>query len=308
MTYSVVIPTKDRPREIVEALDRVLGQTHLPERTVVVDASEVPWQPTPTLERRFVDAQVELVVCHAPPSTAGQRNVGVDRVESPVTLFLDDDVEIDSEYAALLLARWAEHGVESLGGVAGSRRGHRPRAGQRLARLVFMLHLHELNGRATTVRRSGKLRYVDRPVRDVYVPAVGSGAVSYRTELVSELRYDERFPGYALGEDLDLARRISACSPILQAHDALYRDLAAPGGRSSAERWYFRGRRETYFRLRHSDGTATFRVAFAVSVAGELLAAALDGLRERSLRHPVVFVRGLAQTLRERGRERSARR
>lgn len=302
LPYSVVIPTKDRPREVVEALGRVLQQTRVSARTVVVDASSPPWRPDETLEARFADAGVELVVLHAQPSTAGQRNRGVDLVETPVTLFLDDDVEIGADYAAGLLARWDEHGVDALGGVAGSRVGYTQRRRQWLARKLFMLHLHETGGEATTIRRSGKLRYVDRPARDVFVPAVGAGAISFRTELVQSLRFDERFGGYALGEDLDLARRVSATAPILQAYDVLYRDLAAPGGRSSPERWYYRGRRETYFRLRHSDGSRGFALAFALSLAGELLAATLDGIRTHDPRHPARFVRGVAQTLRERRR------
>lgn len=297
--YSVVIPTKDRPVQVGAAVEQVLAQRRLPEKIVVVDASAPPWEPPREVTEHALARGVTLQVIRDSPSTSAQRNAGVQLVDTPIVLFLDDDIEINEDYAGVLLGRWDLHGIGNLGGVVGSRR--RPPESSRgwIVRWLLQVHTNSPTGHATRLRASGKLLWVDSPVTDVFIPAVGAGAVSYRTELVQKHRFDERFPGYALGEDLDLAQRVSRDGPILQTPDAWFLDLPGPGGGSSSERWHYRGRRETYFRLKHIRRGVVPKTAFAVSIAGETLAATADSVRERDPSHVWKFITGFAETLKE---------
>ena len=297
VAYTAVIPTKDRPVHIVAALRQLLAQSRRPERIVVVDASTpalvLPGEVLEESER----LGVELELVYGRPSTSGQRNLGVQHVETPVVFFLDDDVRIGETYVEQLLRPWEEHGLLAYGGVSGSRIRDTETPLSKLFRVLFMLHYTDQSGARTTMRRSRKLRYVDRPPHDVVIPAVGAGAVAFRTELMRRQPFNERFPGYALGEDLELSTRIAAEAPLLQVAEALYSEEPAAGGRDFALEWYFRGRRETYFRLLHLDRSLLSVAAFSMSLVGETCAAGYASLRDRRPSHLFRFVKGVVEAI-----------
>src|SRR4051794_29492324 len=118
MKYSAVIPTLDRASGVSDAIRMLLEQTSLPEEIVVVDASDRPFDPQP-LEETAQRAGVRIRVVASPASTPHQRNVGADWVESPVVLFLDDDVALPSSYAEVIIARWMENGWDTYVGASG---------------------------------------------------------------------------------------------------------------------------------------------------------------------------------------------
>lgn len=299
LAYSAVIPTKDRWEDAGAAVEVLLDQSRLPERIVVVDASEPAYAPSSSLAARAAGLGVDLVVIPSRPSVSAQRNAGARRVDTPVVLFLDDDVRLAPDYAEVLLARWEAAGLEAFGGMAGTpsvvpRQGALARALRRLAMLNYVDPVRE----GMTLRRSGKVRYVPEPRRAVQVPALGAGATAYRTDLALAHPFDERFPGYAPGEDLEMAFRVAAAAPLLQTPEVRWTHLWDPRERASPSRWYVRGRCETYFRLRRLDRSPVTLAAFGLSLLAESALALADSVREREPGHVRGFVRGVAETLR----------
>lgn len=307
LSYSVVIPTKDRADRLRGAVMGVVAQGRRPERIVVVDASDPPVELGGEVSDAVQDAGVGLVVIHAPASTAGQRNRGVERVATPITLLLDDDVSLEPEYVETLLERWELDGEEAFGAIVGAP-GQVPPQGRvaRAMRRVFMLHYQAPRGEATSFRRSRKLRMVPNPSGEVLVPACGAGYGLFRTDLLRRHPFDERFPGYAPGEDLDMSTRLAADAPILEVPSVRYLHAWHPRERKAPNRWHRRGRCETYFRLRHLDSSPVSRAAFGVSLVAETAAAAAESLRERDRRHVAGFVRGVVEALREHRGDRDA--
>lgn len=296
--YSAVVPTKDRREAAEEALGVLLDQTRLPVRIVVVDASAPPYEPSDATAAQAARLGVELVIVRSRPSTSAQRNLGARRVETPVLLFLDDDVRVPARYADVLLAHWEAAGLHALAGIAGTPAvvPHQGRAARTLRRLA-MLNYVDPSAVAMTLRRSGKVRYVPTPRRAVQVPALGAGATAYRTELVLAHPFDERFPGYAPGEDLDMAVRVAAAAPLVQTPEVRWTHLWDPRERTSPTRWYVRGRCETYFRLRRLDRSPTTLATFALSLVAEGALAVVDSLRERTPRHALGFAAGVIRSL-----------
>jgi glycosyltransferase involved in cell wall biosynthesis len=293
LAYSAVIPTKDRPQAVDETVDVLLAQTRVPERIVVVDASERTYRPP-------ADLPVELVVVESRPSTSAQRNLGARSVETPIVLFVDDDVRVPPDYAEVLLERWAAAGLEAFGGMAGTPAvvpSQRPLA--RALRRATMLNYVDPAGEAMSLRRSGKVRYVPEPRRAVVVPALGAGATAYRTDLVLAHPFDERFSGYAPGEDLEMAVRVATAAPLLQTPEVRWTHLWDPRERTSPDRWYVRGRCETYFRLRRLDRSPLTMAAFTLSLVAESSIALADSVRERAPGHVSGFVRGVVEAIRE---------
>jgi GT2 family glycosyltransferase len=232
----------------------------------------------------------------------------VDLVETPVVLFLDDDVTLPPDYVATLLERWERTGFETLGGIIGSPTTYpRHRRLSLLLRRAFMLHYVDASRRATTLRRSRKLRYVPRPLNDVEVPAVGAGGALFRTELARRHPFDEHFPGYALGEDLEMSFRLASEAPILQTSAVEFHHEWDPRERESPLRWHYRGRCEAYFRLRHLGRSPLDVAAFGLSVAAETALALADTIRERNSDHLHQYVKGLLKTLREVRRAKNPR-
>jgi glycosyltransferase involved in cell wall biosynthesis len=299
LAYSAVIPTKDRPEAVGEAVRVLLEQNRLPERIVVVDASTRPYELPDELDSRAGRLAVEVVVVVASrPSTSAQRNLGAREVETPVVLFLDDDVRVPPDYAETLLARWEAAGLEALGGIAGTP-AIVPRQGavSRALRRLLMLNYVDPAGEAMTLRRSGNVRYVPEPRGAVSVPALGAGATAYRTDLVRANPFDERFPGYAPGEDLEMAFRVGQAAPLLQTPEVRWTHLWDPRERASPTRWLVRGRCETYFRLRRLDRSPLTLAAFALSLVAEAGLALADSVRDRDPGHVRGFAAGAFESI-----------
>ncbi len=304
--YSVVIPTKDRPAELGRALSIICAQTEKPVEIVVVDASDRPHDVAAEARNFLAEAGISLRILRLAPSTARQRNAGIDVVTTPLVLLLDDDVILTPDYVASLIRRWRAAGFASIGGISGyALNEEKPRirrSAARLFRLLFMLHVFDPHGKKTVIRHSGKLHYGIATPDDVVIPAVGSGAVLFRTEVVRRHRFSDRFDGYVLGEDFDLSVRVSQEAPVIGTSER-FEHRQAGGGKRSPLRWYYRGRPETYFRLRNRHLIGLRYPAFWVSVFAEGMCALADSVRELDRRHVVNYFRGVKQSVSDIKRE-----
>ena len=91
MLVSVIIPTLDRPKLLLRAIDSVLRQTHHEiEIIVVVDR---PDPDTVSAVRSVNDPRLQLILNPHPSTAAGARNAGVDHAKGEWIAFLDDDDE-----------------------------------------------------------------------------------------------------------------------------------------------------------------------------------------------------------------------
>ena len=91
MLVSVVIPTLDRPKLLLRAIDSVLRQTHHDiEVIVVVDR---PSPETLAAVQTITDSRLRLILNPHPTTAAGARNVGADHAAGEWIAFLDDDDE-----------------------------------------------------------------------------------------------------------------------------------------------------------------------------------------------------------------------
>jgi hypothetical protein len=105
----VLIPTKDRPAPLAATLACVLGQTHARLRVLISDQGDRPCLDAPEVRAvigvlraggRPVDVRTNL----PRRGLAQQRQVLLDRTRARYALFLDDDVLIEPDLIARLLA------------------------------------------------------------------------------------------------------------------------------------------------------------------------------------------------------------
>jgi GT2 family glycosyltransferase len=290
IAYSAVLITKDRPTYAIDAIAGLLRQQRLPARVIVVDASETPLELPPVISEQAAERSVELLLMRSVANTGAQRNLGVEHVETPTTLFIDDDVVLTDEYMEGLLGRWEVLGIDALGGAIGARDLPIPRV-SRVVRGALGFAIDNRSG-APRMRRSGKMIHVPDPGREVYAEAVCVGATLYRTDLLRRFPFEERFPGYVLGEDFDVSYRIGRVSPILVCPSVFWEHPQAQAGRDPLGLWYARSRHDAFFRWRRIGRSPLALGAFGWSVATETAVATFESVRHRDRGPLFAYLRG----------------
>ncbi|HEX6207422.1 MAG TPA: glycosyltransferase family 2 protein [Actinomycetota bacterium] len=191
-TVAVVVPTHNRPKLLVEAVESVLAQTFSDLQLVVVDEAS-----DPPAERVVgpTDPRLRVIRNDAPRGPAAARNQGVDAVSSRFVAFLDDD------------DRWLPTKLEEC--LAGFR-AH-PQAG-----MVF----HRMGSFRSPADRGRPIyRLVQEPVKRMLTrqpPHVD--AVLIRRAVHDAVRFDEAFPAAA---DLDYMLRVAMEADVLELNRLL---------------------------------------------------------------------------------------
>jgi glycosyltransferase involved in cell wall biosynthesis len=91
MLVSVIIPTLDRPKLLLRAIDSVVCQTHHEMDIIVV--VDRPSPETVAAVQTVRDSRLRLIVNPRPTTAGGARNVGADHATGEWLAFLDDDDE-----------------------------------------------------------------------------------------------------------------------------------------------------------------------------------------------------------------------
>jgi GT2 family glycosyltransferase len=198
-TITAVVCTRHRPVDLERVLRSLAWQDDRCEQVVVIDdADHHRRDETATIVGR---AEVAVSVWHKDqPGLTASRNLAIDRVRTDLVLFLDDDVVLRPDYVRRV--RDAFTGDPSLVGAGGTVDDEHVYGLRRLRALLMV------PGRETgQVYRSGWSSPLPRH-RDAPVEHLIGCNMTYRTAVLRGYRFDERFQGYALGEDLELSHRL----------------------------------------------------------------------------------------------------
>lgn len=205
---SVVICTKDRHVELAACLESLARQTRLPTEVVVVDASDVAPDRVVDAFRRRVAPACDVTLVRAQPGLTRQRNIGLDAATGAVVLFLDDDVVLEPDYLAELVAVYERDREGRIGGVGGAIVPDPTLRESRVQRALQRLFLLPAYGRGR-VKRSGYPEYLLSPRVETAVDFLSGCNMSFRREALAGLRFDERLDGYSHGEDLHFSYQVS---------------------------------------------------------------------------------------------------
>ena len=267
-SLSVIIPTKDRPVCLERAVTMLLEQTILPSQLIIVDQS---------LEK---ESRERVVTRFAAASCTVRR---------AVRLFLDDDMEPEPEFIEQLLtvyARWP-----SIGGVSGIITNYSAPswAFRNWSRMFLQGPFHD--ERQPIYWRANQLREHD----PIPVTKFGSGLMSFRADVVRDIRFDGSLRGLPPGEDVDFCIRVGRRTRLVIAPRARIAHQPSPTGRSK-EYWikeYAQGKLYVYHRnwqwgLRNRLCCLWFEVGCA-------LAATFASLHRRSLTPWRAFLKGVRE-------------
>lgn len=110
LELTAVIPTKNRPSDLIKAVDSILAQTKWPDELIIVDQSSGDESRDKVealvLERGF-DA-LDYIHDTAIAGLVDAKRVAVERARGKIVCFLEDDVTLDPQYFEKILAGFAK--------------------------------------------------------------------------------------------------------------------------------------------------------------------------------------------------------
>lgn len=206
MRLSVVVPTKNRPQEILHLLESVYAHSPQVEEVIVVDQSAAPYE---------LPAYPRLTHLYRPELSGltAARNAGIDASSGEVVLFMDDDCLFRNDVVAETLAVFDANpdaaGVQT-----------------RIADQQF-------------VPRPLSSRVFERGFFDVYTAGpdddlrrtAGAGCAFRRSVFAHERFDDHGLEGYCYGEDYDFSLRARRWGRLVYARGAVIEHRASPANR-----------------------------------------------------------------------------
>jgi GT2 family glycosyltransferase len=212
---ALVICTRNRHADIKRCLDSLLHQRRMPSRLLIVDSSDTEDTAELSHQYRNEGGLPFLEYVHTSPGLTLQRNVALTtlRGEVDVVHFIDDDVELETEYIEELMKAFEVDA--SLVGAGGLIKGGNRKKARIIARLAGRDSIHP--GR---VLSTGFNIGAHETPFDVDVDWLPGCSMSFRLAMIDGLTFDERRVGYAIGEDADFGLRASARGTLRHVHAA----------------------------------------------------------------------------------------
>ena len=286
LSVTVVIPTRNRVRELKDCLTSVLSQSHLPDEVIIVDSSENN-HTRELVEEMKKDMKISLKYIFTSPGLVHQKKVGVENSKGEIIFFLDDDVILDKDFVKEIMRVFQAH-YPNIGGVMGNNLNARriPRWSLRyLIRQIFFLNnsgngKFRLSGFQTSVVGLSGIRRTD---------ALAGGYTAYTKEAIEKVGLDEKIFFYP--EDMDLAWRVSRKYPNYYTSYAKCWHLASPHSKlwNRREKIAVMENGFTYFFFKNFPRTPVRVFAYAMAMAGIKLRIMEMGERELWLLMTGVF-------------------
>ncbi|MBF0618899.1 MAG: glycosyltransferase family 2 protein [Candidatus Omnitrophica bacterium] len=262
LSYSLIIPTLNRPELLKKLLSSIARQSRLPSEIVLVDQSDDEltreaferWQ-MPGVDKKYLPREVKSLVL--------ARNAGIDACgKADLVAFLDDDITLDPNFCEELVLVLEKDTARVYAGGMGCVAcwDRRPKLFQ-----AFFLMPHEGSGRFLA---SGAPTFTHGLPYFCDTEFVSGGCTFWRREIVARYRFDERLSGYAHGDDVDISYRVSKEYKLFFQPKAIcFQDPAPPNQQNGKK--YRRAWVQNMYYLAQKNGVSM--AAYGWCVLGHLL-------------------------------------
>jgi GT2 family glycosyltransferase len=302
MNISVVICTRNRPKELVECIKTICSQSLLPTELIIVDASDN--EQTRLSIRDFSrDFRLKYVRSKRPSYLSTDRNVGIRNSSGDVILFLDDDTLLDRDFIKEIVRVFEEDKEKRVGGAMGNIVNAGIPAATTLGKLYANLHLVISYVFLLPIARDGRYRvsgsptYVANASETRDVEFLSGCCMAYRAEIFQDLKFEEKFPEL-YEEDGDLSYRVSKRYRNVYTPYAklVHRESDVGSARYRVSRPYERAKKtveSNYYHLKKNfPRTVKNTVAFWWSVIGMLA----QGVVMRNIQYFKGVINGVSGT------------
>jgi glucosyl-dolichyl phosphate glucuronosyltransferase len=292
-TLSAIIPTKNRPTDLVNAVRSILLQTIGPDELVIVDQTPGNESQTAVHELFANTAQPlpRLIYLHEPKisGVSMARNRAMECCSANILLFLDDDVILEPEFMEALIETYQKY--PSAKGVSGVITNYqRCNAWLRAWSWLFARGpFHD--ERQAIYWHANEMADTDA----ITVQKFGAGLMSFRADAIAHVRFDLN-PCAFPAEDIDFCAQLAPGSLLLIAPRARLAHMKTPTARPS-EHWLQREVRVSrYMYKRHWHCSFKYRLCFWWLQFGYAFAAAAASVRRFSLGPWSAMLSGIAIT------------
>lgn len=217
---AVVVPTKDRPRDLARMLGSVASQSHLPDQIIIVDGGD---ETVEDVVSKFPAMNIQYLRVY-PPSLSRQRNAGMEAVDPSMTLagYLDDDLVLESGAMETMLAFW-EKAPPDVGGARFNIVNEEIPRGIRIKSL-FAIESQQRG----IVLHSGYQTSIGPASENRYARWLSGGVTLWRRQVIEKFSYDEWFQGTGYLEDVDYSYRVGKKYTLVVVANARVQHLSYP--------------------------------------------------------------------------------
>jgi glycosyltransferase involved in cell wall biosynthesis len=208
---SVIIPTYNRPHELINCIDSILKQTVKPDELIVVDDGDLSELP---LEKECIDEGIRyLYIKKKKKGLTESRNEGIKASSGDIIFFFDDDVVLYSEYLEEILNIYNEDTEEVIGGAGGIVTNYKTLTFKnRLRRIfdIFFLISGFYEGKVLPSGFCTDFGITGIPIQQILeVDFLHGCDMSFRKKIFNELTFTDEYRTYGLGEDKDFSYQVS---------------------------------------------------------------------------------------------------
>lgn len=270
-SISVIIPTKNRAKDLAITIQTLLSQSHPPSELIIVDQSQ---------EKSFAKSlpiSVHYIHNDQLSGVNEARNVAMEIASGEIWLFLDDDVELEPSFIEELLRAYAP-GVIGVSGIITNY--SKPNIFQHMWESLFLRGVFH-DDRQSLYRNAERL--VNSP--PVKVRQFGGGLMSFRASAIRNLRWDANLTGACPGDDVDFCARLPKGSALIISTNArlVHKRSPSPAGGDSDHWLLLHAQVANYMRQRHWRKGLWNNLCFAWLNVGYAIAGAAACLNRRSM-------------------------
>jgi len=203
---SIIICTMNRCKDLSACLTSVGNQTNLPHEIVIVDASS-DYTSKELIKNYRYKIKSKLIYIKTEPGLTQQRNIGINRSTGDIIAFLDDDVVLNNNFLKSMSKCFSEN--KNIYGAT----GHILNLGseKKIAKVIRNLFLLPSSGKTGRMKRSGFANFVNPKQKNKLIRTqILSGCnMLFRRKVFDDNKFDEKFDGYGLMEDVEFSFRVS---------------------------------------------------------------------------------------------------
>ena len=288
MTFSVVIPTKNRPTELATVIDSLLAQSRLPDQLIIIDQSSsdkvIRKKVTPLAQEKGV--ALDYIHDETITGLVQAKAASIPYNRCDYISFFDDDIVHEPDYLNAIEQAWVNY--PDMIGVNGVIL-NAPKEGF-LRRLLFRItHFGLFKDNRQQVLR--KLKEITQAPQAV--DALSGGLSTWKKEVFEQLGFDikNKFHAY---EDKEFSIRVNRLFPnkmFIVPQAKLYHYHAA-GNRQSLLRRTENDVVEVWMLFKKNGNWDYLGLDFFVLLCGLLLNTLLRSARHLSLSFLLAYLRG----------------
>ena len=251
LSFDIVIATRNRPEALALSIPLMLGQSRRPEKLIVIDSSDDHAPVAEAVAQATAGWDGTVIVEHSGKGLPYQRNLGLKHVTADVVIFPDDDSLFHPGTSAAIMAVYERDTDAAIAGVCAvpdltpppgvlpgnsykmtaahdrdaRTRRLRNRLEKRLSHLKPAIYLGQIFGARHA--RPDWVGNFEAPV----VEYMTGFRMSFRTDRIRAVGFDDTLKGYALDEDVEASLAVARDGLLVGARQARIYHHKCPGGR-----------------------------------------------------------------------------